>query len=66
MNSLPMKDGTFLVAESSIGHIKRFDTDGNLVAYIGNMLHPEAEQSVNNEQVELVASRVSAINQCFY
>ena len=35
MNSLPMTDGTVLTAESSIGHIKRFDTDGNLVAYIG-------------------------------
>lgn len=35
MNSLGMKDGTILTAESSIGHIKRFDADGNLVAYIG-------------------------------
>ncbi len=35
MNSLPMADGTVLTAESSIGHIKRFDMDGNLVAYIG-------------------------------
>jgi hypothetical protein len=35
MNSLPLKDGTILTAESSIGHIKRFDTDGNLIAYIG-------------------------------
>ena len=35
MNSLPMVDGTILTAESSIGHIKRFDTAGNLVAYIG-------------------------------
>ncbi len=35
MNSLPMADGTILTAESSIGHIKRFDADGKLVAYIG-------------------------------
>ena len=35
MNSLGMNDGTILTAESSIGHIKRFDADGNLVAYIG-------------------------------
>lgn len=35
MNSLGMKDGTILTAESSIGHIKRFDASGNLVAYIG-------------------------------
>ena len=35
MNSLGLKDGTVLTAESSIGHIKRFDTEGNLVAYIG-------------------------------
>jgi hypothetical protein len=35
MNSLPLEDGTILTAESSIGHIKRFDQEGNLVAYIG-------------------------------
>ena len=35
MNSLPLDDGTILTAESSIGHIKKFDTDGKLVAYIG-------------------------------
>ena len=35
MNSLPMADGSILTAESSIGHIKRFDTDGNLLAYVG-------------------------------
>ena len=35
MNTCPMEDGTILTAESSIGHIKRFDQDGNLVAYIG-------------------------------
>jgi hypothetical protein len=35
MNSLPLPDGTILTAESSIGHIKRFDQEGNLVAYIG-------------------------------
>ncbi len=35
MNSLPMPDGTILTAESSIGHIKRFDSQGNLVSYIG-------------------------------
>ena len=35
MNSLSLPDGTILTAESSIGHIKRFDTDGNLVSYIG-------------------------------
>lgn len=35
MNSLGMSDGTILTAESSIGHIKRFDTEGNLVAYVG-------------------------------
>lgn len=35
MNSLAMSDGTVLTAESSIGHIKRFDQDGKLVAYIG-------------------------------
>jgi hypothetical protein len=35
MNSLPLADGTILTAESSIGHIKRFDQEGNLVSYIG-------------------------------
>jgi hypothetical protein len=35
MNSMAMSDGTILTAESSIGHIKRFDQEGNLVAYIG-------------------------------
>ena len=35
MNSMPLDDGSILTAESSIGHIKRFDTEGNLVAYIG-------------------------------
>ncbi|MEM9587776.1 MAG: hypothetical protein AAGA03_10895, partial [Planctomycetota bacterium] len=35
MNSLPLSDGTILTAESSIGHIKRFDTDGDFVAYVG-------------------------------
>ncbi|MFK8113043.1 MAG: hypothetical protein AB8B91_12625 [Rubripirellula sp.] len=35
MNSLSMSDGTVLTAESSIGHIKRFDANGKLVAYIG-------------------------------
>ena len=35
MNSIGMSDGTILTAESSIGHIKRFDQDGKLVAYIG-------------------------------
>ena len=47
------------------------DAVGNLLDvllpfYIGNMTHPEAGQSVTNEQVELLASRVSAINECFY
>jgi hypothetical protein len=35
MNSFALSDGTVVTAESSIGHIKRFDTDGELVAYIG-------------------------------
>ncbi|MEM9826617.1 MAG: hypothetical protein AAF958_08510, partial [Planctomycetota bacterium] len=35
MNSLPLQDGSILTAESSIGHIKRFDQDGELIAYIG-------------------------------
>ena len=35
MNCLPMDDGSVLTAESSIGHIKRFDAEGNLIAYIG-------------------------------
>lgn len=35
MNSLPLDDGTILTAESSIGHIKRFDVEGNLIAYVG-------------------------------
>lgn len=35
MNSLPLADGTVLTAESSIGHIKHFDLDGNLIGYIG-------------------------------
>ena len=35
MNTLPMNDGSILTAESSIGHIKRFNDAGDLVAYIG-------------------------------
>ena len=35
MNTLALADGTLLAAESSIGHIKHFDLEGNLVAYIG-------------------------------
>lgn len=35
MNTLPVADGTILTAESSIGHIKKFDLDGNFLAYIG-------------------------------
>lgn len=35
MNACPLPDGTVLTAESSIGHIKKFDQDGNWVAYIG-------------------------------
>ncbi|MCA9137703.1 MAG: hypothetical protein KDB00_13120 [Planctomycetales bacterium] len=35
MNSFPLPDGTILTAESSIGHIKHFDIDGNLIGYIG-------------------------------
>jgi hypothetical protein len=35
MNSMSMSDGTVVTAESSIGHLKRFDTDGNLITYIG-------------------------------
>lgn len=38
-------------------------TDG---ACVGNMIHPEAEQRMSEAQVEWVASRVSAINECFY
>ena len=34
--------------------------------YPGNLVHPEAANSVNVGQVELVAARVSAINECFY
>ncbi|MEM6691790.1 MAG: hypothetical protein AAF664_20345 [Planctomycetota bacterium] len=35
MNTLSLGDGTILAAESSIGHIKHFDLDGNLIAYVG-------------------------------
>ena len=35
MNVRPLADGTVLTAESSIGHIKRFDQDGKLLGYIG-------------------------------
>lgn len=34
--------------------------------YIGNLTHPDAGNCVDESQVELVAARVSAINQCFY
>ena len=35
MNTLPLADGTILAAESSIGHIKHFDLEGNLIGYVG-------------------------------
>ncbi|MEO1523919.1 MAG: hypothetical protein AAFX06_00705 [Planctomycetota bacterium] len=35
MNTLALGDGTVLAAESSIGHIKHFDLEGNLIAYVG-------------------------------
>lgn len=35
MNVRPLADGSVLTAESSIGHIKRFDQAGNLLSYIG-------------------------------
>lgn len=35
MNVRPLSDGTVLTAESSIGHIKRFDQDGKLIGYVG-------------------------------
>jgi hypothetical protein len=35
MNVLPMADGSVYTAESSIGHIKHFDGEGKLIAYIG-------------------------------
>ena len=35
MNVCPLPDGSILTAESSIGHIKRFDQDGNFLDYVG-------------------------------
>lgn len=35
MNVLQTSDGAILTAESSIGNIKKYDTQGNLLAYIG-------------------------------
>lgn len=35
MNVRPLADGTVLTAESSIGHIKRFDQEGKLLGYVG-------------------------------
>ena len=35
MNVRALADGTVLTAESSIGHIKRFDLDGKFIGYVG-------------------------------
>lgn len=35
MNTLPTKGGVVLTAESSIGHIKRFDQEGKFLGYVG-------------------------------
>ena len=34
--------------------------------YLGNLVHPEAGNSLDLGQIELVAARVSAVNECFY
>lgn len=35
MNVYPMSENQVLTAESSVGHIKRFDAEGNFVSYVG-------------------------------
>ncbi|MEM9365603.1 MAG: hypothetical protein AAGD07_06365, partial [Planctomycetota bacterium] len=35
MNTQVLSDGSILTAESSIGHLKRFDKDGNFLGYVG-------------------------------
>ncbi|MFN3190132.1 MAG: hypothetical protein ACE361_06375 [Aureliella sp.] len=67
MNVRPLPDGTVLTAESSIGHIKRFDAEGNFLEYIGKAKvaggckHCSVAYDSNSDQYYMMHEDESAI-----